>query len=304
MVTQTKWHRPRRRDLLVAMASAVAMAGLHPARAQAIAAPRLAAIDWAMAESAIMLGQPPVALAELPSFAEVTTGALSAGLLPADTVDLGLRGGPNLEALSLVGPDLILSSGYYRFFEPQLARVAPVFTRDLFIPGAPPLPKIIAVLTELAARIEQPLAAVQAQEWLANRLGGLQHRALPHAERPYVVIEIGDSRHIRAYGADSLFVGTLAAIGLRNAWTQGTKFAFSAPVPMQALVAYPDAHIVITGDTPVQVVQGLRRSALWNALPAVRAGRVTRLPHSNGFGGALSALRFATLLVDALEGRG
>lgn len=286
-----------RRALLATMASAMAMAGTPSFAAGD--APRLAAIDWSMAESAAMLGVAPVAISELIGFAEV------APLAPADgTVDLGLRGSPNFEALSLIAPDLILSSSYYTSYEPRLARIAPVFSRALFVHDVPALPVATRLLAELAAQIGVPEAGARAQALAADRFAALRGQLSASAARPFLLIQIGDSRHIRIYGSDSLFGGALVELGLRNAWTAGTRFAFAAPVPMEELIAFPDAVIVITGEIPVQVAQGLGRSALWNALPAVREGRVRQLPELNGFGGVPSALRFAGLLAGALGAQG
>lgn len=81
-----------------------------------------------MAETAAALDLPLVAVAEKRQFLRGT-----AVTLPPGCADVGLRGSPNLEALSLVAPDLILSSNFYSFVEPQLGRIAPVFTQNMFI---------------------------------------------------------------------------------------------------------------------------------------------------------------------------
>jgi iron complex transport system substrate-binding protein len=291
MVTVPPQAAPRR-AFLAAAAGAVAAGWARPL--SALAPPRLAAVDWAMAETAACLGQPPVAVAELIAFRRSTR-------LPEATVDLGLRGAPNLETLAQVGPDLILSSSYYAFAEPQLARIAPVFSRPLFVPEEPPLPKLIALLHDLGARIGRPGAAQTAERQAAATFAALGRRATAFADRPCLLLQIGDSRHVRVFGADSLFHAALEKIGLRNAWTEATRFAFAAPVPLERLADFPQARIVIVGEVPVQAGQGLARSALWQALPAVRAGRVLRLGEHNGFGGLPSALGFADALAAALE---
>ncbi|XZQ31232.1 hypothetical protein ACTTAL_18715 (plasmid) [Rhodobacter capsulatus] len=104
-----------------------------------------------MAETAAALGHPPQALAELAAFRRTAPMPLS-----ADTIDLGLRGGPSLETLALAAPDLILSSSYYSFAEARLAGIAPVFSRPLFVPGVPPLPRLIAATQDLATRLGTP----------------------------------------------------------------------------------------------------------------------------------------------------
>ncbi|ADO44128.1 periplasmic binding protein (plasmid) [Ketogulonicigenium vulgare Y25] len=282
----------RRRAFLLAMASAMATCHLRPARAGSPL--RVAAIDWAMAETAIMLGHAPVAMAELLAFRTSTPAPP-----PASTIDLGLRGAPNLEAVTLADPDLILSSNYYTFIEPQLSRIAPVYAQTLFTAGDPPLPRLLALVTSLAARIgiDGTVALAQANETLDS----LAQRLSANHGTPCLLVEIGDSRHVRVFGDDSLFGGILTRLGLRNAWAEGTQFSFAAPVPIASLARFTQARIITVGDIPPQVTRGLGASALWNALPAVQAGRVSHLPDMNGFGGLPSGLFFADRLTAALE---
>ncbi|MEF9605248.1 iron-siderophore ABC transporter substrate-binding protein, partial [Paracoccus sp. PXZ] len=129
-------------------------------------------------------------------------------------------------------------------------------------------------------------------------------RAAPFARRDCLLFELGDSRHLRVFGTDSLFSGALEAIGLRNAWAGRTRFAFAAPIPLERLADYPEARLIVVGHIPPQAERGLGSAALWNSLPPVRAGRVHRLPELRPFAGIPSALRFGHELVAALEGRG
>lgn len=260
------------------------------------AAPRVAAIDWAMAETAMAIGVTPVALAERIAFRRSTPLPL-----PDSTVDLGLRGAPNLEALSLVAPEMILSSSYYAFADAALSRIAPVFSRALYVPGEPPFPKLMALLPELAQRMGIAAAGHAARDHALQEFAALSARVAPHAARPCLIVEIGDSRHVRIFGTDSLFGGTLSAMGLRNGWDRETRFAFAAPLPIARLVDFPDARMVIMGDVPRAAERALARGALWNSLGPVRAGRVHRLGEINGFGGIASARVFARALTAALE---
>ncbi|MDK8874596.1 ABC transporter substrate-binding protein [Paracoccus sp. SSJ] len=259
---------------------------------------RLAAVDWAMAETAMALGHPPAALAELIGFRDAAVEPP-----PQGTIDLGLRGAPNLEALSLVAPDLILSSSYYSAIQPRLERIAPVFTRALYVADEPAFPKVMALLAELAQRLGDPAAGPRAQAAAQAEFATLAGRAAGFADRACLLFELGDSRHIRVFGTDSLFSGALEAMGLRNAWTARTSFAFAAPVPLEKLAEYPEARLVIVGRMPPQAERGLGSAALWNSLPPVKAGRVHRLPELRPFAGIPAALRFAHELVAALEGR-
>lgn len=255
---------------------------------------RLAAVDWAMLETAIALGHPPVAACEVKGFRRDAVTPV----LPPDIVDLGLRGTPNFELMQIVRPDLILSSPYYVRHLARMEPIAPVITLPFFVPGEAPLPRAIAALTDLGARIRaDPAPALGAAE---EDFARARDRLAAFADRPVYLVNIGDSRHFRAFGADSLFGNVLERAGLTNAWADRTRFAFTASVPIEALAARPEARIVVVGAPPVQAEAELARSVLWNHLPAVAEGRLHRLPEISPFGGILAARRFARELVRAL----
>ena len=123
-----------------------------------------------------------------------------------------------------------------------------------------------------------------------------------HRERPIFVVSLGDSRHFRAFGADSLFGDVLTRLGLTNAWTDTTSYSAAAPVGLEALARVPESSIVIVEPLPPEVGRNLPDNALWHALPAVKAGRVSIVPPINHFGGLPAARRFARLLTEALTG--
>lgn len=285
--------RPDRRAFLTA-AGILLAAGL-PLRAEA--GPRLAAIDWAMLETATALGHMPVAAAELIRFrADVGVPAI-----PDTVTDLGLRGAPNFELLQLVRPTLILSSPYYTRYQARMEVIAPVLSLPFYQPGAAPLPKAMDALDALARQIGDPAAGGRARARANAHLDRLAARVARHADRPLALVDIGDARHLRAFGFDSLFGSTLTRIGLRNAWSEATAFSFLAPVPLERLADMPDARLVIAGPIPPQAQGALSRSRLWQALPQVAQGRVHHLPRMNAFGGVPAALRFGDLLARALE---
>ncbi|MEA5162879.1 iron-siderophore ABC transporter substrate-binding protein [Cereibacter johrii] len=283
-----------RRSFLTA--ASLALAAASSLRAAPLSAPRLAAIDWAMLETAVALGHMPVAACELIRFREDSPEPS----VPEDVVDLGLRGAPNFELLQLVRPDLILTSPYYTRYEARLMQLAPVLNLPFYVRGEPPLAKTFAALHELARAIDDPGAASRAEEAAEARFDAVAADLRPMADRPLCLVNIGDARHLRAFGFDSLFGSVAARLGLDNAWQGQTRFSFLAPVQIEELASLPEARVVIVGEIPVQARRGLARSRLWQALPAVQGGRVYQLPEVNAFGGLPSALRFAGLLGAAL----
>lgn len=286
--------QPGRRAFLLSVA---AFAAAGSAFARDADGPRLAAIDWAMLETAVALGEMPVAACELIRYRE---GAQTLEI-PRHVTDLGLRGSPNYELLQLTRPDLILTSPFYVQHEARLRSIAPVLSLPFFTPGEPPVAKAIAALPELAGAIGRPEAASHALDAAHARIAQLAARLAPYADRPVSLVDIGDVRHLRAFGFDSLFGDMLDRLGLANAWTGRTQFSFRAPLPIERLADMPEARLVVIGDIPVEARAALARSALWQRLPAVASGRFYQLPAVNAFGGLPSALYFAELLTQALE---
>ncbi|NUB14768.1 ABC transporter substrate-binding protein [Azospirillum brasilense] len=111
-------------------------AGLLPRLGHAASGRRVAAIDWAGLETALALGIVPVAATELIQFRKTVVEPD----VPESVIDLGLRGMPNYEALTLAEPDLILTSNYYEGERASLERVAETLSLPIYQPGAPPYP--------------------------------------------------------------------------------------------------------------------------------------------------------------------
>ncbi|PTV74155.1 amino acid ABC transporter substrate-binding protein [Agrobacterium pusense] len=284
-----------RREFLALLAAA---AFTGATRAQST--PRIAAIDWAMLETAVAIGVMPVAATELIQF---RAGAVEPEI-PETVADLGLRGAPNFEFLQLTRPDLILISPFYTRYTGRLEAIAPVFSLPFYVKGEPPFAKALAAVTALGEKLGRAEEARRVLGETEAALHAMRTRLAGFAARPTYVINIGDARHFRAFGADSMFGDVLGRLGLANAWVDRSQFTFSAPVPIENLAASPDARIVVVSDIPVEARETLRNSAIWRALPAVRENRVVTLANVAPYGGITAGMRFARLLTEALSVRG
>lgn len=257
---------------------------------------RMAVIDWGLFETALALGVPPVAATELRQFRQIAVEPA----VPDSVVDLGLRGAPNIELLRLLRPDFVLISGFYEYMRPGLERLAPVISLPVYEAGKPPY--ALAEFSTLAVgeKLGVKAAAEAYLEGTAHQLGELSQRLEPLTKYPVFAISLGNSRHFRAFGADSMFGDVLVRLGFRNAWTDKTSYSAAAPVGIEALAQMPDASIAVIGPLPTDVERTLAENALWNALPAVREGRVAVLNPINHFGALPSARRFARLFAEGL----
>lgn len=282
------------RRRLLAAGAGFAAASVLPAIA---AVPtRTATLDWAILETLLALGNIPVAATELLQFRDVAVEPA----VPASVADLGLRGLANFETLLLARPDIIFNSNFYAQSTDRLKRIAPVEEFTLFLPGKSPYGPVLEMARAIGARLgldaqaEALIADTEALfSKLSARLGAGDGRAV-------LPINLGDARHFRTFGFDSIFGQAVEKLGLKNAWDQPTSYSAAAPIGIETLARYDDAWIVIIAPVPPEAVPVLARGAFWNALPAVRAGRVLSLPSANPFGALPACARFARLLVDAL----
>jgi iron complex transport system substrate-binding protein len=247
-------------------------------------------------ETLLALGVAPVAATELVLFRDIVVEPE----LPSGIADLGLRWAVNYETLLFSRPDVILSSNFYVGSEPKMRRIAPVESYRVYVPGERPY----AMAEDMTRRIGGTLHVETVADALIARsrdmLAALRARVKDGDGRPTMPINLGDARHFRVFGADSMFGEVLTRLGIENAWTQATSYSAMAPIGLETLAQVPDAWIVLIPPIPVDAMSVLAGSAFWNALPNVREGRVLTLGPVNPFGALPAATRFARLLVDAL----
>lgn len=285
---------PTRRETLAILAVAALP---RPAHAVGL---RVATVDWSVLETLLALGALPVAAPELLQFREVAVEPA----VPAGVTDLSLRGTVNFELLLLSRPELIYSSSFYVSSEPRLTRIAPVERFSIYAPGRPPYEPAAAMMRSIGARLGR---SDEAERYIAEaeaEFAALRERLTPHAQRPVIPINLGDARHFRVFGADSMFGEVLKRLGLANAWSDDTSYSAMAPVGLEALARVPDAWIALIPPIPPGALEVLAGSTFWNALPSVRAGRLLQLASINPYGGLPAARRFARLLAEALLAKG
>lgn len=254
---------------------------------------KIAALDWAWAESILALGGLPFAVAEAPLYRErVVEPALSNAVK-----DLGLRSWPNLELLKSLQPDLILAQAGYGVSPSRLKEIAPTLALPLYTTERRPLLNAEAGLYAIAVEMGRE---EQARDYLGAAQAyfeQIQKQLQTYDNRPLLLIKFADDRLIDVYGPGSLFHDVLTRIGLVNSWERtGSHWGFST-VSLETIARYPDARVVIIEPGPPET---LSTSGLWHALPMVRDKHVTSIPPTWVFGGLPSALRFAENLRKAL----
>ncbi|MBP8051037.1 MAG: ABC transporter substrate-binding protein, partial [Aeromonas sp.] len=92
--------------------------------------PRIATVDWTIAETLLALGVTPLAVGDVSAY----RAWVGEPLLPAEVVDIGLRAQPNRELLAELKPNRILISPLAAPLAPTLSRIAPVQSIALYDP--------------------------------------------------------------------------------------------------------------------------------------------------------------------------
>ncbi|WP_429066786.1 ABC transporter substrate-binding protein [Aeromonas bestiarum] len=272
----------------------VAQADMYPTASAP--EPRIATVDWTIAETLLALGVTPLAVGDVSSY----RAWVGEPLLPAEVVDIGLRAQPNRELLAELKPDRILISPLAAPLAPTLSRIAPVQSIALYDPQTDLWKRLHEATLTIAALVNKTAEAERLLAGLDRDLAQMRTE-LPVDLPPLLVVQFIDERHVRVFGRHSLFEAVMQRLGLRNAWQGETNAWGFSVASIEQFMALPAARLVVVDPIPVGVSERLQEPGLWQHLPLVQQAPVLHLPAVWSFGGVLAARRFASLLSEALQ---
>lgn len=261
---------------------------------------RIVSMDFGLAETLIEMGLPPIAVPDPNTWADWVVEPP----LPADIVNLGTDREPNLELLAALRPQLIVTTPYLDAVRPLLERFAPTRTFSIYAPPAgSAYERSITATRALAADVGRAPAGeeliARAQATMAETRA--RFAASGVAERPLLIVQFLDARHVRVYGAGSLFGDVMERCGLTNGWTRPSNYWGFTTVGIEALAASPASSLVYLEPISPDTLDTLAASPIWNNLAFVKAQRIYRLPPVLMFGMLPSAMRFARQLALAMD---
>lgn len=272
---------------------------LSGASARAATARRVVSLDLFATELTLTLGITPLAVANVPLYRRL----VAEPVLAADTIDLGPVTEPNAELLRMLSPDAILLASWQAGGLGILSRIAPLVTVDSVSRDEPAIANALRQITRLGERFGQTEQAELWTQRLHETLATAQATLADRATRPLYVCRFAENgRNVSIFGGRGLIGDVLGQLGLRNAWQGRVNASGVTSAGIDQLAGEPEARIVHfdRGAETTRALAALQGSALWNALPAVRAGRVTKMPVIYPSGGIVSAIRFARQLADSL----
>ncbi|MBA8879012.1 ABC transporter substrate-binding protein [Phyllobacterium myrsinacearum] len=264
----------------------------NASRAQTGTPERIACLEWTSAEMAISLGLVPLCLCDLRGYEDwVVAPDLASSIL-----DLGSRSEPNLEMLRDLQPHLITGAYGYGLEESDFKRFAPTFNVPFYDGTMAPYAQAQKETRRLGAILGRSAEAEALVFRVENTVAHVREQMGNRATRPLCIVSMFDDRHVRVYGAGSLFQDILSKLGLTNAWTKETNTWGFSSVGIEELVSIGDATLISLDPIPKHVKIRIDQSTLWNNLPCVRNGKVITIPAVWPFGGLAAAERFASLL--------
>jgi ABC-type Fe3+-hydroxamate transport system substrate-binding protein len=276
--------------------SDVALAGDVPATPPR----RIVVLDWGLTEMVLSIGVVPVGIANTRDFRRNFTACD----VPESVVNLGLMFQPNMELLFALKPDLIVISPAHASLRTALERVAPTVTLGRYRSSETPYSAARAETLQLARLLG---CEARAEALLAQADTALDHArttlaALPALSggsgakgRPLYMVNFIDEAHVRVFGPNSFYGELMTTLGLQNAVHSG---AFST-TGFDVLGSVPDATLLYMKPLASSVVNMMKTSPLWHAMPFTNEGRMIGLPRVPPDGCVLSAMLFARVLVDA-----
>jgi len=271
-------------------------------------ATRAVGLEWGLVEYLVTLGVRPVGVADVEGY----SAWVQAGPLAGDVTDVGVRGEPSIESIAALRPDVVFTTP--RVNEGAIAQIEAIAPVVVVRPADASDAigqmrrnvELVAQITGKQAEAAQLLAGFDAaiadgEQRIAA--AGLTGRRIAFADG-YLD---GGRLAIRPFTEGSLVEAVSQELGLVNAWPMaGDEDYGLASTDVEGLTVLGDVEFVYWTnqvDGPDPFVDGLAGNAVWQSLPFVQAGNVTRLPDGIWmFGGPASMRQYIDAVTAALAG--
>lgn len=266
---------------------------------------RTVGLEWNVVEHLVSLDVMPVGVADVKGYGNW----VKAEPLTGEVTDVGVRGEPSVDSIAALDPDLVVATtDLPEAAVAQLEAIAPVLVvraadaadgigqmrRNL---------ELVAQATGKQAEATTLLAGFDAS--LAEGKAALAAAGL--AGRPFAFSDgylDGGQVSIRPFTEGSLVESVSQELGLVNAWKlEGDADYGLATTDVEGLTTLGDVEFVYYANDADggDAYTALAGNAVWDSLPFVQAGNVTRLPDGIWmFGGPTSMQAYIDAVVGAL----
>jgi len=268
---------------------------------------RIVALEWTYVEDLLALGIQPIGVADIEGYHDWVKVPIS---LDPGVVDVGERGEPNLEALTGLKPDLIITAAFRSAANyVQLKAIAPTIAFDSYptdesITQYDEMRQTFLMIADLVGRtaegeavlaqMEAKFAAARTQLEAAGKLG-----------ESFVLAQAfgGDTVQIRLFTDNAMATEIVTQLGLENGWDGPfDQYGFTT-VSIETLPELGDVNFfyVVQDDNNVFTREAI--APLWNELTFVQNDKAYPLGGDTWlFGGPLSAELVVDKVMTALTG--
>lgn len=259
---------------------------------------RIVALNWAAAETLLMLGIEPVGVADRDGYPVW----VSEPAMPDSTRNVGARSAPSLEAIDELEPDLIVTSSQMAPAHEQLSEIAPTYVLSVYDTDRDPYHQAREMLVTLGEMLDREQQASEALDDLDAQFSRQKQRLREASldDRPLILASFMDSRHMRINATNGLFHAGLERLGLENAWTREGNFWGFSLVGLEQLAPLDNARLIVLSPLPPGLAETLDSSPFWQNLPMVQQKQVYQIDPVWTFGGLHSLHRLAGKITDAL----
>lgn len=261
----------------------------------------IATLDWTVAETLIALGEKPVAVGDVESYQKW----VKEPALPDSVKDLGIRLQPNPEQLLILSHSLeaqplhFINSGFYASVTPLLAQFSPQVDIVDFYREGDAWQNILTASEKVAELIGKPQAFQQLHQGYLQKIEQIRPLVQPYTDRPILLVQFIDTRHLRIYAKNSPFGAVLSQLGFENAWNGSQNHWGFEVIEVTQLAKLPqNSRFVVVKPYPANITSALKYNIIWQKLTMAKDPLI--LPEVWTFGGIPSAQRFAETLANGL----
>ncbi|MGN2614541.1 ABC transporter substrate-binding protein [Aliivibrio fischeri] len=258
---------------------------------------RVVALNWDIAEQVLELGVTPVAVTDIDGYKEWVVQPD----IPSDVQDVGMRAEPNFEKITAVNPDVILVASPQADLIPQLEKIAPVLyfhtyseNHDNSLMAVNNFKAIAVVLGKEAEAqkklVEMDVEIAQLKQQLAEAYG---------PKMPKVALfRFANMTSVYLYGDNSTAQYALNLLGFESAIPQKSTQWGVTQIRLPELRKVNDGIALYI--EPFNEESKLDKSVIWNAMPFVKANKVSSVKPVWSYGGAMSIKYTAKALAKSL----
>jgi len=258
---------------------------------------RVVSLNWALTEQLIELGITPAGVADPEGYANW----VAVPPIPEASADVGKREAPNLERILGLQPDLLLLGGQQAGYVDHAEALAPALHFKLFDEAHDNAAAVRENFLALGTLFDRRELAEKKLAEMDARLAELKRdiaAAFPDGAPRVTVIRFIDDKRVVISGKNGLPAAAMAALGLESGFPIESSRWGIAFKPVTALARIEEGYVLHM--EPFPKADQLFNTALWQAMPFVKAGRFRTLPTLWTYGGALSIGRIGEQIAKAL----